>query len=210
MVVVALAIVAGRSVLETRRLQRKVTVSDRRIQQLETQSALRRDSVEQEFFGLHDEPILAIDLRVANSCPRLLRILNCKYSPQNGFFQVGSEKTEIRQLAFDLRLLRTLDGKDYYRLVVDPRSRKINFGESASDEQKTVLFQYDGTPQVLLADDSCVIAIAQDRESSLESVLSTYDPQYAKNRRPAWQSDGIVHTLFSPSVRETVLSRSAK
>lgn len=227
--VVALTIVATRGVWKSQRMQNELRVATQKVQKVEATSSAFRRRVESEFFGQHGEPVLAINLRTRNSKPWLIRILNSKHAGQGGVFRLGSKgksesfyhplasgnspsaaASEMVQVDVDLRLLRTLDGIDYYRLKYATSAPAPD--GAVDNSQKVLLFEYDGNSRLLVSDETLVLAISPDRESCIETVVSTYSKPEADELRLAWQSgpnQARVRTMFRPSVR-TVVDRPTK
>ena len=217
---VGLTIVAARSTRQVLRLQVESTAAKQQIEALQSAAELWRHKTEREFFGIHDEPILAVELRGPSDQTNLylFRILNSKGFGQSGNIgprtvqsaflgpidrRSSEDEETARRAGFDLRLLRSLDGKDYYRLVYNPTSQLIRGkpGDPNYEAQETLLFEYDGEPQVLVDTALLVMAIAKDRESSIEALLSTHEPEEAEQLRSKWRRQPAVHTLFHPAVR---------
>ena len=127
--VVGIGIVAATSALQLRRNKQEAFTLRQRIEQLEAASSRRRAKIESEFVGAHPHPIVIIDPRVPKANPWIFRLVNSKYRGAGGTYWVGppgQQDSHKRRIKFEIRLLRSLDNIDYYRLahvVGDPSAR---------------------------------------------------------------------------------------
>ena len=182
------------------RTQRDLVAAQTSLAQSEKNAARRSQQLESEFFGIHGEPILAIMFRgqeVRSANPFLAHILNSKHHSQRSYWFNQS----AGQFGFDLRLLRSLDGKDYYRLFFNPHANLKHDNSNASYAWK---FDYVGKPVVISQSEEFVITLAPGRAASLESLLSALPSSEADSLRAIWQEPGrapSVQTLFRPGVR---------
>ena len=190
------------------RTQRELAAARASLAQSEKNQALRNNQLESEFFGIHGEPILAVmfrDHEVRQANPYLIHILNSKHHSQRGNWSGNPSNQSAGQFGLDLRLLRTLDGKDYYRLFFNPHA---NLKHDNSNASHAWTFEYVGKPVVISQSEEFVITLAPGRAASLESLLSALPTPEADNLRTTWQERApSVQVLSRPAVRPSSTSQ---
>jgi hypothetical protein len=166
----------------------------------EAWAVTREEQVQAEFFGHFPPPILAIDPKLDKAAPSLIAILNSKGSAQRrtqGTKPYGQAPKRIR---FDLRLLRSLDNKDYYRL---------KWGvDEAIDQPKdqgltTLLFEYDGQSLTLVDSEAVSIVLAPNRVTAIQTLAGLRSPEEADALKERWLSSLKVQFNFMPAVRRS-------
>ncbi|NND98490.1 MAG: hypothetical protein HKN47_14310 [Pirellulaceae bacterium] len=191
----ACALVAVSSLAITWSHQRQATVLRQQIEQQKTVAARNRSLLEKEFFGAYPDALVLIDPRVDKANPWIFRVKNSKFRGGGGTYQVGpvgTDEAPLRVVRFDLRLLRSLDGSDYYRLL------------TSVDGGKTVenLIQYTGKTEVLVASKTVTIVMGPDAKSCIEAAMNQYGESDSQRLRNAWM-DGP----HQPIVREMNLTQ---
>lgn len=185
--VVASLIYAATSASRLRQQQRELTAVQQRVAQVKTSASLKQARLKDEFLGVHPGPLIVIDPRVAKATPWIFRINNTKHKGSGGRYWVGSGGHKDRIVVFNVRLLRSLDDVDYYRLtcVIDDQP------------QPDMLFEYTGNPKVLSASKSATICICPDRDTCVDQAVSRYDADESAALRDAW-----TNGRYRPIIRE--------
>jgi len=160
-------------------LQRERTSFNQKIQSLDRRLADLRSQHENEYAGLHPSPLLFIDPHVEKASPWLLRISPSKYSGSGGKYWIGApgeQSPKLREVNFELRLMRSLNDVDFYRLVY-----RVD-GHPA----KQVLFGYDGDSRLIDSSDSISFVIAPDKKSALETAIDSRHSDVRSRLKEAW------------------------
>jgi hypothetical protein len=181
------------------RTARQLVDAQAALSSAEAMAAARAEQIEAEFFGHFPPPILAIDPKLDKAQPALFAIFNSKNFSQSQTRTTGPLRRtdDPKRIRFDLRLLRSLDKKDYYRL---------KWGvDDAIDQPKeqgltTVLFEYDGKSLTLVDNEAVSIVLAPKRIIAIESILALRPADEAAALREKWLSTP-VHWNSIPAVR---------
>jgi len=190
-------VAAGLSVLffvrENRLLRgRLLSMGIEKSNQEKASSADRARDLE-SFWGAKADPILVIDL--PTQTPILYEIKNSKFTSVQRSHYLDSDQ-KIPSFSIDLRLLRSLDGIDYYRLRYSAAIAKSPPAE--------IVFPYDGTANVIVQNSAIFLAIAPSREDSLLILSRNYERSTFEAKLADWsagtQVAPIVETPFWPSL----------
>ena len=156
---------------------------------------------EAEFFGHFPPPILAVDPMLNDSPPNLYAIFNSKSLPQQRTAGIRQPDNLVKQYRFKLELLRTLDRKDYYRLLW-----YVFAPDEVVDEKKwnELLFAYDGTSLKLVNEESIHIALSPNRVAAIEALAAMRPSNEAETLKAKWQSSARVEVNSIPSTRGDV------
>jgi len=159
--------------------QRAETALRQNIASLEQRIADLRSRHEDEFLGIHSAPILLIDPHVDKANPWLFRIRPSKYNGSGGRYWIGApgdESPKLREIDFEMRLLRSIDGVDFFRVVyrVDAQSAQ------------QILIEYEGDPQLLYASDSISFVIAPDAKAGVDIAVDARQSADRSRLAAAW------------------------
>ena len=177
--IVALLLSGGGFLRTVWKQQRAETVFRQKIASLEQRLADLRSRHENEFVGIHPAPILLVDPRVEKATPWLFRIRPSKYHGSGGRYWIGppgEESPKLREIDFEIRLLRSIDDVDFYRIVYSV--------DGQSPQQ--ILFGYEGDPQLLNASDSISFVIAPDAKSGVDVAIDSRQPADRSRLADAW------------------------
>lgn len=134
----------------------------------EAESGLQRERRDlQAYWGACGDPVLSVVRKKRD--PQLFRIRNSKSTSSRRSLHDTLGKPD--HFRFEVRLLRSLDGSDYYRLKFG------EFSDSFSSTSREVLFAYQGEPLIVFEDSSLRILVTPDRESALDQLSKLYSQE---------------------------------
>ncbi|MGB7327840.1 MAG: hypothetical protein WBD31_23390, partial [Rubripirellula sp.] len=165
-----------------------------------------RDSIEQEFLGVHGDLVIAIHLRDSLSRPICIRPANCKDSNHSLDTITGnsgkpldvSESSPLSgsktwNFGGNIRLLRSSHESDFYHVVFHPtRALKRNWLDEKNAQlqldgtETSLLFQYDGKAKVVHQDSAVVIVVGPSRDSVVGTFMDFYPADLATKMKERW------------------------
>ncbi|TWT56292.1 hypothetical protein [Allorhodopirellula solitaria] len=159
--------------------QLEETAFRQRIASLEQKMTDLRSRHEDEFVGVHPAPIVLIDPHVEKANPWIFRIRPSRYNGSGGKYWIGApgdDSPKLREIDFDLRLLRSLDDIDFFRIV-----HRVD-GQSVQQ----ILFEYDGNPKLLYASDSISFVIAPNAKACMDVAINARKPAEHSRLADSW------------------------
>lgn len=140
---------------------------------------------QKQFRGEHGDPVIAIYL---HEPPRkvLLSVINSKDQPvpinmwqhnETERFAIAAKGTPGRfakpgtVFGVCLRLLRSVNKVDFYRLTYHTDKPLPEHADLLDGSEKRLLFEFDGSPQLLVDSPRATVAIGTDRDATIAKLL---------------------------------------